>query len=322
MSDSGGVNVSKAGLKRGIIIAAIIFCSVCIGYGLLETAKYERQANDKSREYAKYTRDKVAEACVGIARLEKVRCLNEAIDAQREYETGQQDLVAQKTSALWACIMGAAAVFGMALSALGVWLVKTTFDETRKANEIAKMAIEIENRPIMLFKGFDISPFQGNGGKFIVAAIWDNVGKQPAFVVKKTISRHYVGELEQYAVGLHDSTIPDEQTEIVRVSCQSVSPSILVDTSSMARSKGLDFEAAEALSQKSGSIATSDLPMKEVINGKMYMIATVEYQSALGHPERVTHSSVHRAAFCFDIGQEGNVTFQPIIPVGHRDEMI
>ena len=33
--------------------------------------------------------------------------------------------------------MGIAALIGMALSAIGVWLVKTTFDETRTANEIA-----------------------------------------------------------------------------------------------------------------------------------------------------------------------------------------
>ena len=283
---------------------------------------YRHSAANASIKYQADANSNIKERCLSATAFAEEDCTAKAYEAAREGQRKEQDLAAQNITAWWTKIMGIAALIGMALSAVGVWLVKTTFDETRKANEIAKMAIEIENRPIMLFKGFDISPFQGNGGKFIVAAIWDNVGKQPAFVVKKTISRHYVGELEQYAVGLHDSTIPDEQTEIVRVSCQSVSPSILVDTSSMARSKGLDFEAAEALSQKSGSIATSDLPMKEVINGKMYMISTVEYQSALGHPERVTHSSVHRAAFCFDIGQEGNVTFQPIIPVGHRDEMI
>lgn len=283
---------------------------------------YRHSAANASIKYQADANSNIKERCLSATAFAEEDCTAKAYEAAREGQRKEQDLAAQNITAWWTKVMGIAALIGMALSAVGVWLVKTTFDETRKANEIAKMAIEIENRPIMLFKGFDISPFQGNGGKFIVAAIWDNVGKQPAFVVKKTISRHYVGELEQYAVGLHDSTIPDEQTEIVRVSCQSVSPSILVDTSSMARSKGLDFEAAEALSQKSGSIATSDLPMKEVINGKMYMISTVEYQSALGHSERVTHSSVHRAAFCFDIGQEGNVTFQPIIPVGHRDEMI
>ena len=109
-----------------------------LGYGLLESAKYERQANDNSHEYAKYTSDKVAEACVGIARIEKVVCLNEAIDAQHEYETNQQDLAAQKTSALWAYIMGAAAVIGMALSAVGVWLIKATFDETQRTAQIAQ----------------------------------------------------------------------------------------------------------------------------------------------------------------------------------------
>ena len=191
MSDSGGVNVSKAGLKGGMI-AAIIFCSLCIGYGLLETAKYERQANDKSREYAKYTRDKVAEACVGIPRLEKVKCLNEAIDAQREYETNQQDLATQKTSALWACIMGAAAVFGMALSALGVWLVKTTFDETRKANDIARTTAYRQLRPYVYFDRADFktikpTPMLLKGG--IAQVLIKNYGQTPAYDVTIAISK-------------------------------------------------------------------------------------------------------------------------------------
>lgn len=136
MSRSGGVNVSKAGLITGVI-AAIIICVCFIGYGLWEGSKYERQADNQSAEYAKYTSQKIAKACVGIPDLESIKCRYDALDAQREYEHNQRDLIAQRQSALWAYIMGAAAVIGMALSAFGVWLVKATFDETRRGNEIA-----------------------------------------------------------------------------------------------------------------------------------------------------------------------------------------
>ncbi len=149
MSDSGRVKVSKTGLIRGLLVA-LVFCLLWIGYGLSESAKYQGQADDNSREYARYTGDKVAEACVRISPVEKVECLNEAIDAQRQYEANQQDLVAQKQSALWAYIMGAAAVIGMTLSAVGVWLVKATFDETRRGNEIA--TIDAENNATHLFE--------------------------------------------------------------------------------------------------------------------------------------------------------------------------
>ncbi|MEP7349872.1 MAG: hypothetical protein ABI668_07970 [Sphingorhabdus sp.] len=137
MSRSGGVNVSKTGLIRGFI-AAITICVCFIGYGLWESAKYERHADNQRAEYAKYTRQKIAKACVGLSSLEAVKCQFDAKDAQRENEYNQRDLVAQRSSALWAYIMGAAAVIGMALSAFGVWLVKATFDESKEGNRLTQ----------------------------------------------------------------------------------------------------------------------------------------------------------------------------------------
>jgi hypothetical protein len=118
-------------------LLALAICFGWIGYGLSKSAEYERQADNQRTEYSEYTRQKIAETCVGIPDLEAIKCQYEAFDAQHEQGNNQSDLVAQRTSALWAYIMGAAAVIGMALSAVGVWLVKTTFDETRKANDLS-----------------------------------------------------------------------------------------------------------------------------------------------------------------------------------------
>jgi hypothetical protein len=120
------------------LLFAVIFATGIIGYGLWESAKYERQSNTNTNHYSEYTRKKIAETCVAITPVEKAKCMYEARDQEREYQYNQSDLVAQRKSALWAYIMGLAAVIGMALSALGVWLVKTTFDETRKANLLTK----------------------------------------------------------------------------------------------------------------------------------------------------------------------------------------
>lgn len=133
----GWANISKNRLIF-FAISVLTFCTVWIGYGLLESAKYEQQAKDKIGEYAEHTGDKVAQACVGVAKIDNIKCVNEAFEAKRGYEYNQSDLVAQRQSALWAYIMAAAAVLGIALSAVGVWLVKTTFDETRKSNLIAE----------------------------------------------------------------------------------------------------------------------------------------------------------------------------------------
>jgi hypothetical protein len=136
-SDRGKKSASR--LIRGGIIASII-CAVIIVFGFLQAANYERQANDKRAEYSEYTNEKVAQTCIRMTAVERLKCVNEAFEAKRNYEANQYDLEAQRKSAFWAFIMGAAAVIGMALSAVGVWLVKTTFRETQQANVIARNA--------------------------------------------------------------------------------------------------------------------------------------------------------------------------------------
>jgi hypothetical protein len=136
MARSNGDNPTQAKLIKGGLIAAIL-CAIIIGLGLSQSADYERQADNKRAEYAEYIGEKVAQDCIRIPHIERLRCVNEAFEAKRDYEADQYDLEAQRQSALWAYIMGAAAVIGVALSAIGVWLVKTTFDETRKANDLS-----------------------------------------------------------------------------------------------------------------------------------------------------------------------------------------
>ncbi|MGQ3100487.1 MAG: hypothetical protein ACT6RX_05565 [Sphingopyxis solisilvae] len=118
-----------------------------VGWGYLEGVQYERQTNNATEEYAKHTDEKVAKTCVGIAAVERIKCMNEAFEKKREYESNQADLIAQRKSALWAFIMGAAAVIGVGLSAVGVWLVKTTFDETKRTNNIAKENQDLQVKP-------------------------------------------------------------------------------------------------------------------------------------------------------------------------------
>lgn len=129
----------------GWILVTVAFLLVIIGagYGLSQQAAYEQEAKERSADYAKYTAGQIKHACTQTASppLEKARCIKNAVaeyrlktrDNQREYD----DLAAQRTSALWTSIMGLAAVIGMALSAIGVALVYTTFNETRLTNRIA-----------------------------------------------------------------------------------------------------------------------------------------------------------------------------------------
>lgn len=53
--------------------------------------------------------------------------------AARDHDRGEYDLEAQQTMALWTAAMGKAAIIGVALSALGVGLIFTTFRATQHA---------------------------------------------------------------------------------------------------------------------------------------------------------------------------------------------
>lgn len=154
MSGSNRSDDTKAGLKYGIIVATI-FAAVFIWWGLSESAKYDREASYQTGAYAKYTDDKVAETCVQLTPVEKSKCRGDALETQRKNEREEEDLVAQRRSALWANIMGAVAVIGMGLSVIGVMLVRSTFRETKLANEIASSAL----RPWLSIRDIRVKTF-------------------------------------------------------------------------------------------------------------------------------------------------------------------
>ena len=120
-------------------ICTITVCASAIGWGLSKSAEYQREADYHAADQAKDTYDYVERRCITMTPLDKANCLTEATDKRRAYKRDEQDLVAQRQSALWAYIMGAAAVVGVGLSAVGVLLVYTTFAETKESNVIARM---------------------------------------------------------------------------------------------------------------------------------------------------------------------------------------
>jgi hypothetical protein len=129
-----------------IIKVAGISLLLFAGYAVFSALSWhstslENEAAQRTKIHGQNAENRIERVC--ISPLAKPDCVEEARQAQRENEREEQDLAAQKVTAWWTKVMGIAALIGMALSAVGVWLVKTTFDETRKANDIARDA----NRP-------------------------------------------------------------------------------------------------------------------------------------------------------------------------------
>lgn len=146
---------SQVGLIAGAIIVAVLLAAALIGWGLSESAEYQRQADNHAAEYAAYTYDKVRKSCPSPITGDQYKCLAEARHEQRDYERNEQDLVAQRQSALWAYIMGAAAVIGVGLSIIGVFLVWTTFQETKRSADAAHSVLQIEQKPFLTLKPVD-----------------------------------------------------------------------------------------------------------------------------------------------------------------------
>ena len=98
----------------------------------------QSEATDRSHEYGKDADSYVERRCEGLAATASEDCTRQTDQAARENQRVELDIAAQRMTAWWTQVMGVAALMGMALSAIGVWLVWTTFRETKAANEIAK----------------------------------------------------------------------------------------------------------------------------------------------------------------------------------------
>lgn len=126
---------------RSIIKVAGLSLLLFAGYALFSALSWhstslENEAAQRTNIHAQNAENRIERVC--LSPIAEPDCVEDARQAQRENEREEQDLAAQKVTAWWTKVMGMAALIGMALSAVGVWLVKTTFDETRKANFLSK----------------------------------------------------------------------------------------------------------------------------------------------------------------------------------------
>lgn len=126
----------------GVIAAATIALFGLVAVGLFSQAGYQQYAERHSREHADYAGEKARQTCATVPVVELPNCVSkahtEAKLEQASYEHDQADLVAQRKAALWAEMMGIAALLGMGLSAVGVALVWITFRETRRQANLAE----------------------------------------------------------------------------------------------------------------------------------------------------------------------------------------
>jgi hypothetical protein len=120
--------------RRNGLLAALSFIVIALLIWLFskESNWYESNAANRSTYYARDAERQIADRCALAPARDQAKCIDEAVDTARKHQREEQDLAAQQVTAWWTRIMGGAAITGMVLSALGVYLVWLTFSETRK----------------------------------------------------------------------------------------------------------------------------------------------------------------------------------------------
>jgi hypothetical protein len=148
---SNGIYRSVVTATVGLIIVATAIWFLIRDLSTIDST-YRHTATDASVEYQRNAQAYIKEYCFSPAGLREEDCTAKAYEAAREGQRKEQDLAAQNITAWWTKVMGIAALIGMALSAVGVWLVKATFDATRRSNEIARTVGEAQVRCYLSIK--------------------------------------------------------------------------------------------------------------------------------------------------------------------------
>lgn len=169
-----GIIVKAVGLAALAYIGAFVITSL-----LQHSDALQKDAAERAEEYRKDAKYRIERVCPTA--ISKPDCITQAKQSARENERAEQDLAAQNITAWWTKVMGIAALIGMALSAVGVWLVKTTFDETRKSNQIALQAAAHEFGAFLLVEKANVAIKPSDIAVYLDVK---NIGRTPASDVR------------------------------------------------------------------------------------------------------------------------------------------
>lgn len=180
-----------SGSNRGkFIVAAIaLLLSAIVGFYLWQEAnshetRYQIEAKEQTDYQAEAAKEQAKIACKRITPIEP--CIEQNIQSDRPSERNEQDLVAQQMMAAWTKAMGKAAIIGMAIGIVGVFLIWQTWAETRKAAASASKTyqsfIDVERAKLTPFIS-DIEQVKISDNKWVKCVTIDvaNIGKGTAF---------------------------------------------------------------------------------------------------------------------------------------------
>jgi len=186
MSDGNRGRNYALGFLAGSILA------LSVGYSFWSDAtglesQIRLQAQEHAEQYANPASVSIEHKAPNISSPRQDNCISTEEDSANEAERGTYDLEAQQIMANWTRVMGKAAIVGMGVGILGLFLIFITFWETRKAAVAGRKANDItrdlQRARIVPVTKFEAIPYGKD--QFIIGC--ENIGTTPAFNLRCAI---------------------------------------------------------------------------------------------------------------------------------------
>ena len=150
-----------------------------------------------SSQHIEYAQDRIRQTCLDRGPATFLECATVEIVSAQDHGRAESDLDAQQSMALWAKLMTLASLAALGVTAVGVYLVWGTLEQTRVASKAAQDAVIVAQevnhkqlRPWLISVGvsttFSKQPiFEGKqfDRAVLFAVRWKNTGNSPAACV-------------------------------------------------------------------------------------------------------------------------------------------
>ena len=114
---------------------------ICILWGVFDAGRShgvtEGQKDAQTASYASQSEQDIEQRCLSLDRVGEAECIANIIDATNEAKRAERDSKSQTDTALWAFWSLIVTLIVAIISAIGIWFVWRTLDQTNKSLDAA-----------------------------------------------------------------------------------------------------------------------------------------------------------------------------------------
>lgn len=124
--------------------AVLCFVIAYLSWNISASQTEIRVSRDQNaNQHIEYAQDRIRQTCLDRDPTTYLECVTVEIISAQDHGRAESDLDAQQAMALWAKLMTVASVAGLGVTAIGVYLVWGTLDQTRAATNAAQDAVAV-----------------------------------------------------------------------------------------------------------------------------------------------------------------------------------